>query len=310
MQLCGAAIVRDEGDVIEAFVRHNLTLLDQLTVVDHSSSDGTFEILNSLVREGLSLTVTRDDRPGFFQPEVLTPIARDLLRRGADFVFMLDADEFVRTPSPDKLENILARVPAGMHGLIPWVTYVTDFSRASHDDCIALLKSARRLPAEPQLSHKVVVSRRFLETPAAFVGMGNHRVYASDDHPDAKCPHARIPQEAIAIAHVPIRSADQFTGKIAIGWLAHLAAKRDNPGLSFHWGEAYAALASGKRFSVDDLNVMAANYSIPRAEWKATNPETWIDDPFLAPIELRYWKPRQDDAFAAVLRFAERLVRS
>ena len=85
-------------------------------------------------------------------------------------------------------------------------------------------------------------------------------------------PHARVPHEAAAVAHVPIRSADQFTIKVAVGWLAYLASGRDNPALSFHWSEAYAMLAAGRRFSTDDLVAMAANYSIPQSEWAATDP--------------------------------------
>jgi hypothetical protein len=309
VHLCAATIIRNEADIIEAFVRHNLSLVDRLAVVDHGSFDGTSDILAALVGEGLPLTVMRDERVGFFQPEVLTPLARELLQGGADFVFMLDADEFLKTLSRSMVQETLAGVPAGMHALVPWMTYIPDFSRTSPDDPIAVLHSARRLSEERQLSHKVVVSRRFLETPAAFVAMGNHRVYPSDDAPDEPCPHVRLPQEAIAVAHVPIRSANQFTGKIAVDWLAHLAAKRDNPLLSFHWGEAYAMLAAGKCFSVDDLNAIAANYSIPREQWGAIDPATWVDDAFLADISLRYARLGQGDAFATVLRFAERLAR-
>lgn len=310
MHLCVATIVRNEADIIEAFVRHNLTVVDRLAVVDHGSFDGTSEILAALGQEGLPLTVVRDERVGFFQPEVLTPLARSLLRHGgADFVVMLDAGEFLRTPSRRVLEEMLARVPAVMHALAPWVTYIPAFDRTSGDDPVALLQSARRLPAEPKLLHKVVVNRCFLETPAAFVAMGNHRVYPSDEEPDGPCPHARLPREAIAVAHVPIRSADQLTAKIAVGWLAHPAAKREHPSPSFHWGEAYAMLAAGKRFCSDDLNAMAANYSIPRAQWVASDPSSWIDEPFLAAIALRYTHLAHGDAFSTVLRFAERLAR-
>jgi hypothetical protein len=173
---------------------------------------------------------------------------------------------------------------------------------------LASLRSARRLPAERQSLHKVAVSRCLLESPTAFVGMGNHRVWRNDDGPESSYPHARLPAEAVAVAHVPIRSADQLTRKIAIGWLAHLAAKRGNPDLVFHWREAYAELAAGKRFSSDDLVALAANYSVPKAEWAAPEPATWLDDRFLAPITLRYVHLAQADALAATLRFMERLA--
>jgi hypothetical protein len=51
MRLVGATIVRDAADIIEAFVRHNLTVLDGLAIVDHGSVDGTSEILGALVAE-------------------------------------------------------------------------------------------------------------------------------------------------------------------------------------------------------------------------------------------------------------------
>jgi len=310
VKIGAATVVRNEADIIEAFVRHSLALVDRLAVVDHGSFDGTPEILAALVKEDLPLAVVRDDRIGFFQPEILTPVAGDLLRRGgADFVFMLDADEFIKTPSRGMLEETLARVPEGMHALAPWFTYIPEFDRTSRDDPVALLRSARRLPAEHQVLRKVVVSRRFLETPKAFVAMGNHRVYASRDTPSMPCPHALLPPEAIAVAHVPIRSADQLTAKIAVGWLAHLVAKRVDPALSFHWGEAYAALAAGRRFAADDLTTMAANYSLRQAEWVAPDPATWLDDPFLVPMTLRYTHLAQSDALASVLKFAERLAR-
>jgi hypothetical protein len=310
MRLCAAAIVRNEADIIEAFVRHNLAFVDRLVVVDHGSTDGTAEILLALAQEGLPVSIGHDPRIGYFQPEVATQLVRDLLQRDrADFVFVLDADEFLRAASRDACEALLRKVPAGMHALLPWVTYIPDFGLTECEDPIALLRSSKRLPAERDALYKVVVSRRFLDTPDAFVAMGNHRVYSSSDAPNDPCPHARLPSEAIAVAHVPIRSADQLAGKIGLGWLAHLAAMRGNPALAFHWGEAYAKLAAGGRFTLADLNAMAANYNIPSAQWIPPDPSTWIDEPVLGPIELRYTQLAKCGALAAVLRFAERLVR-
>ena len=34
-------MVRNENDVIESFVRHNLELMDEMHIIDHGSSDGT-----------------------------------------------------------------------------------------------------------------------------------------------------------------------------------------------------------------------------------------------------------------------------
>jgi hypothetical protein len=265
-------------------------------------------MLAALAAEGLPLTILRDERVAYLQPEMVTPVVRRMLESGADFVFVLDADEFIRSPSRSVLERLLARVPAGFHALARWLGYVPDFRAVAGADCAALLRSAKRVPDARAVLHKVIVGRQLLATPAAFVGMGNHRVYPSDEAPDDRCPHARLPEEAVAIAHVPIRSAEQLTAKIAIGWLAAVAARRGNPDLSFHWREAYARLAAGKRFEIDDLIAMAANYSVPEAEWTPPDPQQWIAEPFLNTFALRYSDLGRIDPFAAVLRYAERIA--
>jgi hypothetical protein len=68
VRLIGAAQVRNEADIIEAFVRHNLSRLDGLLIIDHRSDDRTRDILAALAREGLPLALTLDDDPAQRQP--------------------------------------------------------------------------------------------------------------------------------------------------------------------------------------------------------------------------------------------------
>ena len=51
MRLAGIAIVRNECDIVEAFVRHNEAVLDRLYILDNDSSDGTLEILQRSRRD-------------------------------------------------------------------------------------------------------------------------------------------------------------------------------------------------------------------------------------------------------------------
>jgi hypothetical protein len=96
MRIFGVTMLRNEADIVEAFVRHNLSILDGLVVIDHGSIDETSEILTRMHREGLRIRIVRDIVPGFFQAERLTAITRETLAvEDADFVFPLDADEFL-----------------------------------------------------------------------------------------------------------------------------------------------------------------------------------------------------------------------
>src|SRR5512142_1270934 len=127
MRLIGITMVRNEVDVIECFVRHNLGALDGLAIVDHGSFDGTSEVLAKLKAEGLPLQITYDADPAYRQSERMSMLARRALKSdGADFVFPLDADEFLKLRSRALLEQALAELPADMHATMHWLTYVPD----------------------------------------------------------------------------------------------------------------------------------------------------------------------------------------
>ena len=147
MILWGAAMVRNEADIVEAFVRHNLSILDGLLVIDHGSADTTLDILTALCRERLPLVVMKNDAVGYMQQAVMTQAVRHAFASTrADFVFPLDADEFVKAVSRNELERALAAVPADAHGLLSWPTYVPDLRRPAADILAALRGARREIP--------------------------------------------------------------------------------------------------------------------------------------------------------------------
>jgi hypothetical protein len=211
MRLFGVAMVRDEADVIEAFVRHNLSLLDGLAIVDHGSIDGTSDILAKLQAEGLALRVIPDAEAAFFQSLRMTEVARETLaREHADFVFALDADESLKIESRPRLERVLAVVPPGLHALARWLTDVPDDFETA-DGAFGPGHLWRRLETERHAMHKAIVGRSLLDQPEAFITGGNHVV--SMPGAAKPPPHARLPSDVVAYAHCPVRSREQLTGK-------------------------------------------------------------------------------------------------
>src|ERR1700682_3824760 len=100
MRIIATCMASNEGDIIEAFVRHHAGLIDAVVVLDHSSVDATPEILGRLVREGLPVFALRDNERAFHQGDRQSYLARRfLVELDADFCFVLDADEFVKAPS-------------------------------------------------------------------------------------------------------------------------------------------------------------------------------------------------------------------
>src|SRR5215210_7337582 len=113
-KLVAISRVKNEADIIEAFVRHHSFYFDQIIVLDHGSSDATYEILGALQREGLPLVVFREASIGYDQNRYMTKLLHCAVSQfGADWVAPLDADEFIEPPPDLGLANILPREPAG-----------------------------------------------------------------------------------------------------------------------------------------------------------------------------------------------------
>jgi hypothetical protein len=305
VRLVGATVVQDAADIVEAFVRHNLTLLDGLAIVDHGSSDGTTEILAALVAERLPVFVARDESPGFDQRGLTNSLVRHVFASSdAAWVFPLDSDEFLKADSRRALEAVLTRSSLCTHITLPWLTYVPRFSRS--EEVVTVLRSARRVATQRHGYGKIAVGRHFLTAAGARVGMGSHAVEglpSSDAGQDVNCK-----AEGVAIAHVPIRSSPQFFVKIAGGWLGMLASGKLQGGEAFHWREAYRRLQTGRPIDDAELNAFAMNYAVPREQWLSAADIELVDDPFLAEMELRYTRHGETDPLGLVLGVVERLV--
>jgi hypothetical protein len=306
MRLFGVTMVRNEADVIEAFVRHNLTVLDGLAIVDHGSIDGTPGILAKLQSEGLRLRVERDTDPVYRQSDVMTALTRQALARdAADFVFALDADEFLKVESRVDLERALAEVPPGMHAVMHWLTYVPG---AFDGDGGAFGPGHLwwRLKNERQSLLKVIASRALIERPGDVVAMGNHSIL----NPAAPntLPHARLHRDVAALAHCPVRSRTQLEGKIIVGYLAHLAAQPGDRRLARRWRELYRELRAGATLTDERLREIASNYGLPPKNWRPVAEIELVEDPVTLSAEQRYPTDAACDPLRLLLRFTEALV--
>lgn len=119
MKIASLTRVKIDGDIIEEFVRHTLRFVDRVVVVDNSSPDGTHDTLCDLQREGLPVTVLADDHTEV-RAELMTQYAQQAFAlTDADYLLLLDADEFVHVSSRARLEDELGAIPPGAHALVP-----------------------------------------------------------------------------------------------------------------------------------------------------------------------------------------------
>jgi len=288
LTLQGVTMVRNEADVIEAFVRHNLRALDRILVVDHCSSDGTREILHALKAEGLALDIELDDQEGHRQAETITRLARRAFAEGASAVLALDADEFLKMPSRAAFERWLAGVPPLYCVAVEWQTYLPQsLDRAVGEP----LELTWRRAEEVHGLRKVVLTRAFATTPAATVGPGNHTVLMEGPRQDLAAHPVKLalcPATVAAIAHLPVRSVAQIMRKVQTGWAAHLKANPADTTLNAHWRELVTDFAARGRPDVERYRTLALNYGIPMARWQPSTAVRIVSDPVPLVAENRY----------------------
>jgi hypothetical protein len=132
-RLVGLSVVKNEADIIEAMVRHNLGYLDAMHIVDNDSADATPAILAQLATEFADrLTWTSDLRTGHRQTEIVNSTLAPLAEAtDAAQIVLLDSDEFLRGDA-GLLRDTLGNRPVPL--LLPWVTYVP----TEHDDSTIL----------------------------------------------------------------------------------------------------------------------------------------------------------------------------
>jgi len=255
MRIVGIAVVKNEADIIEAFVRHNRALLDALLVVDNESSDATRVILKHLAEELPGVGV--GDRPGVDhqQQATMTEAAQRFAAAGAfDVIIPLDGDELIWCQDRAALERAIAAVPAGNVGVLRWITYVP---RPTDD--LSEPNLARRITHyrsdEQERWHKVVIPVSLARQPGFAIGMGNHRVVtAAGEVPGVELQRVRL-------AHFPVRSPEQVISKALLGSWAIYQKHNRLRGECRHWHELAARFEKAPLLSREELEEIGARYA-------------------------------------------------
>ena len=240
MQTVSLTMVKNEEDIIEAFVRYNLRSIDHMFIADNLSTDGTMDILQALKVEGLPLTLTTDDGQAYKQNAKITAMYRKASKQyDFEYVFMLDADEFLELDR-EELISLRETHGGGAAFYVPRVGYlyageVIDGRELSLFDVMSMTDTDPETD-KSMIFHDSAKCRRFR------IGNGSHHVrdWSQNDGPVVS---VKPEKDFALIRHFPIRSVDQYMRKSLLGWFAlqlrMAGANEPKRTVGSHWRTQY-----------------------------------------------------------------------
>jgi acetyltransferase-like isoleucine patch superfamily enzyme len=251
LRVVAVAMVGNEADVVEAFVRDNLQFVDHLLIAEHNTFDGTREILAALVEEGLPLTVKRIDTPAFEQGAVTNALLEESVERfSPDWIVPLDADEFLEADSREALEAELTGVGA-FHGRLRWIQHVpTVLDDATEGHPGRRIRHRYDYPPPSPVANpyawKLALNGRLIGPYLDRYDLekGSHRIVFKGVREPSSQP-VTVLQKAV-LRHYPVRSFDQLSLKAGLGTLQGRLAGRNELG-GTHVPRLYQLVLHGQR---------------------------------------------------------------
>jgi len=239
VKLVVTVLARDEADVIDAQISFHLNAgADFVIATDNNSRDGTTEILEGYVREGV-LHLIHEPAEGLRQGEWVTRMARLAATDfGADWVINTDADEFW-WPRGGSLKEVLAAVPE-QYGIVQafWRSFVP---RPDDDAFFAdrmIVRLSQQAPInDPTSFYRPVIKVAHRADPHVLVARGNHTLLDSSFLPLATW-------HPLEVLHFPLRSRAQWTRKVQLqgdAFTKHI----ERAGTGYHL-KGYDALRAGR----------------------------------------------------------------
>lgn len=269
MKLAVAAMVRNEIDIVGTFLRHLDAMFDDVLLMDHGSLDGTDRVIEAACAQRPGWTMWRLDAVSYNQTLFSTFALRHLMQHtDADFLMLLDADEFIDTLDRASFEAALARIPvADRVGVLLWLNAMP----CRFDTRTIEPGEAIWAPRKPSELGKVVIPRAFLERHGHEVqlGDGNHALAYDAQHVVPAVPAGRL-------LHLPIRAHAQIRTKVLAGVFAVMMQTHHAPEQCWHWHDILDRMGEGTLTDADLIG-MAAQYSRPGGQGR--NPAAWADLP-------------------------------
>lgn len=253
MSVVVISVVKNECDIIELFIKHNLELVDKIHLLNHGSTDATKEIAFILQKRGYNVEIEDIEEVAFDQSKFITKAVRKVARSGDfDYIVPLDADEFLLPAPEGKLNEFFGEtIGKEQWARMEWSTFcpVSD-EYLNHKNPLAAC--FRGLSHELGNFRKIILGNEFAKN--CMVRNGNHAVV------NQRFPGAVVGLD-YSFQHVPVRSSDQIVRKLLISTYAFALNAARQPGENFHWENMISAIRENDyRLPLEKLTEIALFY--------------------------------------------------
>ena len=253
------SMVKNEADIIESFVRYNLNIVDGMIILDNGSTDDTLKILELLENEGLHVFILKDEKREYDQASKMNQLLlRAVNEFKADIIVPLDADEFLVSSKGVNPRVTLEEIETSTFYKVKWKTYVPNFNENQNEMFIpAKITSARDESLEE--FYKVIIPANLVKNYNVKLTKGNHDLIYNKKHNNSI---KEVLNTDLRIAHFPIRSKEQATSKISVGWINRLCEITRSKNDSWHLEKMFNDLKESGKIENEDAINFAKRYAL------------------------------------------------
>jgi hypothetical protein len=167
------SMIRNEADILGDFLSHGAALFDHLVLIDHLSVDNSSELMLEAAQMGIPVSRFVFPYRGYYQGEISDAACTWAFMRGADWVFFLDADEFIDVESRDHLVDLLENSTSGLTSFA-WKNCVpSKYGTFDRFD----LRSGFWKPNSVSRHAKIAIHRELALQASLRIELGNHEVF-------------------------------------------------------------------------------------------------------------------------------------
>lgn len=254
MKIVAVMSMRNEVDIVESWIRYYTRMVDHVIITDNLSIDGSGDLVKKLIAEGLPVSLEVDNRLGHLQSERMQKmVSRAIIEFEADWVLLLDADEFLIPPTGKTLYDVFDKLKDDRPLNVAWKTYVP--SDSDPDEPNVLKRVSHRLESEVRQFYKMMIPAKIGKNTNVVIRMGNHDILIG-----SKKIKAQDAPPGMFLAHFPVRSKGQISTKIMVGWLSTLVRPEYTEGENYHWKLLFDDFIENGGAASVDLQNMAINY--------------------------------------------------